>query len=78
LDDLRRKALRQYVGPVSFAWHYAVLNDQNKAMEWLEKAYAEHDNALFMVNVLPGFDALHGTPRYQDLIRRIGLPTTAR
>ena len=78
LDDLRRKALRQYVGPVSLAWHYAILNDQNKAMEWLEKAYAEHDNALFLVNVLPGFDTLHSAPHYKDLIRRIGLPTAAR
>jgi hypothetical protein len=43
-------------------------------MEYLERAYKERDNWMLWLNVYPVFDALRDDPRFQDLIRRVGLP----
>ncbi len=65
---------RNYV-PASFlALNYALLGDKEKALEWLERAVPEHDEWVTYLNVDPEFDALHSDPRFQALVRRIGLP----
>lgn len=40
---------------------------------WLEKAYTEHSDTLAILKVEPGFDSLRSDPRFQDLMRRVGL-----
>jgi hypothetical protein len=50
---------------------YAGLNDKDQAMAWLEKAYAERFNPAVLMR--PCFDPLRSDPRFQDLLRRIGL-----
>ena len=40
----------------------------------LEKAYAAHDLQLQFLKVDPAFDSLRDDPRFQDLLRRVGLP----
>jgi tetratricopeptide (TPR) repeat protein len=51
---------------------YAGLGEKDKAMAWLEKAYSERFNPSILLR--PAFDALRSDSRFQDLIRRIGLP----
>jgi len=41
-------------------------------MNWLEKGYEERFNPGVLIR--PGFDPLRADPRFQDLMRRIGLP----
>jgi hypothetical protein len=53
---------------------YAVLDDKEKAFAWLEKAYQEHDPWIPIELAEPEFDRLNSDPRFQDLLRRIGLP----
>jgi TolB-like protein/DNA-binding winged helix-turn-helix (wHTH) protein/Tfp pilus assembly protein PilF len=53
---------------------YARLGEHDRAMEWLEKAYAERADHLVMLKVDPIFDRLRDDPRYQDLMRRVGFP----
>src|SRR5262245_24355008 len=48
------------------------LGENEKALAWLEQAYREHAG-LSDIKVNPGFDPLRNDPRYQDLVRRIGL-----
>jgi TolB-like protein/DNA-binding winged helix-turn-helix (wHTH) protein/Tfp pilus assembly protein PilF len=50
---------------------YVSLNDKDQAMVWLEKAYAERFNPAVLMR--PCFDPLRSDPRFQDLLRRIGL-----
>ncbi len=60
--------------PVEIAQAYTALGERDQAFSWLEKAYAHHVSRLTNVNIEPGFDPLRGDPRYDDLLRRIGLP----
>jgi len=54
---------------------YAHLGTGNKeeALADLEKAYAEHYSILATLKVEPAFDPLRSDPRFQDLVRRVGL-----
>jgi eukaryotic-like serine/threonine-protein kinase len=73
LADLIERSRRSYVSPTNIAVVYAGLGENDQAMEWLEKALAEHNAGLMMLKVHPVFDPLRSDPRYQDLLRRIGL-----
>jgi DNA-binding winged helix-turn-helix (wHTH) protein/Tfp pilus assembly protein PilF len=63
--------------PVSIAAMYARGGDRDKAFAWLETAYTRRVSLLTNANVDPAFDSLHSDPRWDDLLRRIGLPQVA-
>ncbi len=41
--------------------------------KWFELAYREQSNILIYIKVFPLYDPLRGDPRFQDLVRRVGL-----
>jgi hypothetical protein len=49
------------------------MGDKDRALAWLEKAYEQHSNEIVALKVSPAYDPLRDGPRFQDLIRRIGL-----
>ena len=51
---------------------YVGLGDHDQAMQWLTKAYQARFNPSILMR--PAFDPLRPDPRFQDLLRRIGLP----
>ena len=53
---------------------YARLGEKDEAFEWLEKAYAHHDDGLVRLKEELGYDNLRSDPRFADLLRRVGLP----
>jgi TolB-like protein/DNA-binding winged helix-turn-helix (wHTH) protein/Tfp pilus assembly protein PilF len=53
---------------------YVHLGDREHAFAWLEKAYEERDPSLPGMKVNPAWEDLHSDPRFQDLVRRVGLP----
>jgi len=53
---------------------YAALNDEAHVMLYLGRAYEERNPWLLNLSVDPGMDSLRSSPRFRDLIRRIGLP----
>lgn len=57
----------------AFIWAYAGLGDKEQAFAWLEKAYQERRDRVFLLNVDPLLDPLRSDPRFQDLVRRVGL-----
>ncbi len=65
---------KEYVSSGELAILYAALDERDKAFESLEKAFAVHDLQLQYLKADPGFDSLHDDPRFQDLLRRVGLP----
>ena len=61
--------------PIDVAEVYVGLGDRQMAFEWLEKAYAQHDNSLpAVLKVSARFDPLRSDPHFQDLLHRVGLP----
>jgi len=75
LDRLNELAQRKYIPPFSRALIYTGLGDKDQAIAWLEKVYEERSPYLFYLalNVHPVWDPLRSDPRFQDLVRRMGL-----
>jgi TolB-like protein/tRNA A-37 threonylcarbamoyl transferase component Bud32 len=55
----------------------AEAGEADLAFKWLEKAYDEHSPQLLHIVAVTEFDGLRQDPRYQNLIRRIGIPMAA-
>jgi TolB-like protein len=72
LADLTEFARTNYVSPVKFAAYFAALSDRDKAFEYLEKAYRQHDTLLVSLDVNPHLDNLRSDPRFRELERRMG------
>jgi TolB-like protein/DNA-binding winged helix-turn-helix (wHTH) protein len=65
--------------PMTIAQLYAGIGDKDRAFYWLEQAYEHRDwigggFGLEMVRLEPMLDPLRSDPRFEDLIRRVGLP----
>jgi TolB-like protein/DNA-binding winged helix-turn-helix (wHTH) protein/Tfp pilus assembly protein PilF len=56
-----------------FALIYIGIGEKDQALAWLEKAFEEHSPMMAWLEVDPRFDGLRKEPRFQDLIRRVGL-----
>jgi serine/threonine protein kinase len=74
LDELRKKRNQEYVRPRAIASLYAALAEKKEAIEWLEKSYEERDDWIVWTRMNPEFESLRSDARFQDLMRRIGLP----
>jgi hypothetical protein len=70
---LKRLSKKRYVQPYPIALIYAALEDKDEAFQWLERAYAEHDEDLFLIKVDPRIDSLRADPSFASLLRRVGL-----
>jgi TolB-like protein/DNA-binding winged helix-turn-helix (wHTH) protein/Flp pilus assembly protein TadD len=71
LSDLKKGSNPGYSRSTEIAMVYAALGEKDQAMSWLEKGYEERFNPGVLLR--PGFDPLRSDPRFQDLLRRIGL-----
>jgi TolB-like protein/DNA-binding winged helix-turn-helix (wHTH) protein/Tfp pilus assembly protein PilF len=65
---------RGYVDPYAVAVSYACLEDKDQTLEWLEKGYEERSSSLVLVKRDPQLDFLRSDPRFDALLKRIGLP----
>ncbi len=74
LNELKARSKREFVSADLFVGIYTGLGDKDQAFAWLEKAYQERSDAPAMLKGFPMFDSLRSDPRYQDLLRRVGLP----
>jgi len=74
LDDLTTLAKQRYVAPHFFAGIHIGLGENDRAVEYLEKSYEEHSHWLIYLHIDPSMDDMRNDPRFQDLLRRVGLP----
>jgi TolB-like protein/DNA-binding winged helix-turn-helix (wHTH) protein/Flp pilus assembly protein TadD len=72
LSDLKKRSNPGSSHASEIAVIYASLGETDQAMNWLEKGYEERFNPGVLQR--PGFDPLRSDRRFQDLVRRIGLP----
>jgi tetratricopeptide (TPR) repeat protein len=66
----------KYMSNYWLAAAYAAVGDKDGAFAELERAYQAHDWFLQRVKVDPFMDPLRDDPRFDDLVKRIGLPVT--
>jgi serine/threonine-protein kinase len=74
LADLDAQSARAYVPATSFAVVHAALGNRDQAIEWLDRAYDEHDFSLPRVRVAPWFQSIVADERMRTLFDRLGLP----
>lgn len=74
IKQLTTLSKKRYVPSFVFAWIYMHLRDNDKTLEFLERAYVEHSSYLSVIGIEPGMDFLRGDPRFIALQRKIGLP----
>ncbi|MGO9516961.1 MAG: protein kinase domain-containing protein [Candidatus Korobacteraceae bacterium] len=53
---------------------YAYRGEVDKALEWLNRAYQQHDSGLMFLKTDGLFKGLHQNPRYLDLLKKMALP----
>lgn len=73
LKELLELYRRGYVTPAAVVNVYTGLGDKDQAFAWLEKAFQEHSYYMAYLKVFPLDDPLRSDPRFDDLLRRIGL-----
>ena len=73
LDQLESRARKEHVDPLAFAWLNIALGDKETAFSWLERAYDAKSSWLIFLKVHQIYGPLHSDPRYDDLLRRLGL-----
>jgi tetratricopeptide (TPR) repeat protein len=73
LAEIEVLSKQQYVSPFDFAIIYTGLGDREMTFQWLETSYSQRVMRIQELNE-PHFDSLRGDPRYEDLLRRIGIP----
>jgi eukaryotic-like serine/threonine-protein kinase len=59
--------------PSDIAIFYTAAGEMDKAVEWIEKGLEIHDPVLPYLGLYSFFDGLRPDPRFQALLRRIGL-----
>jgi TolB-like protein/DNA-binding winged helix-turn-helix (wHTH) protein/Tfp pilus assembly protein PilF len=71
LKELTYPKQRQYVSPFYIALVYAGLNEQAKAVYWLDKAIDDRSNPCIFLRVDPEFDSLRKDPGFVTLLKRL-------
>jgi len=60
-------------GAYQIAQVYAFRNQSDEALEWLDRAYAQHDSGLIGTKVDPLLKSLRNDPRYAALLKKLNL-----
>ncbi len=61
-----------YVSPYNVARLYGAMEDKQRALEWLERAYEEHNPDLIELTREPSFASLRSDAKFRELAARIG------
>lgn len=65
----------EIVSPGFMASVYALAGDKDNAFQWLDKAYSERDGEeITLLRCDPTYKNLRADPRFNELLRRMGLP----
>jgi DNA-binding winged helix-turn-helix (wHTH) protein/TolB-like protein/Tfp pilus assembly protein PilF len=73
LAELRDVSRQGYLNSYTFAVVYIGLGDKDQTLSWLEKAFQDRSSVLLWLGVEPMFASLRDDPRFQDLLRRVGI-----
>ena len=76
-DDLSDAALSELVemggNMVMVANIYAYRDERDKAFEWLDRGFEEHDAWMVEIRMFPAFESLHKDPRWDVIVEKVGM-----
>jgi len=73
-EEMVKRSKKRYVCAYEVATTYAGLKDRESAFLWLRKSLDERADCSPWIAADPKLDSLRADPRFQDLLRRLGLP----
>src|SRR6188508_767834 len=73
LDTLIERSRASWVSPVLFAQLHSALGDHAATLDALEQARDAHATDLVWIGVRPVFDPVRLDPRFEAIVREIGL-----
>jgi len=73
-EALVARSRKTYLPPADVAFFFALAGDKDRCLEWLERAYQVRDPNIAYLEDPHYYDLLRSDPRYQELLRRMGLP----
>jgi TolB-like protein/DNA-binding winged helix-turn-helix (wHTH) protein/Flp pilus assembly protein TadD len=73
LKELLKAANERYIPPYHIAFVYNGLGEHNKALEWLERGVEQRDTKMVFLGVESKWNNIRDDPRFQNLLKRIGL-----
>ena len=71
LRELEQLAKQRYVSPANRASVYLGLGENEKALDWLEKAYEDRDPIFWWIDGDQLYDSVRNEPRLQALVQKI-------
>jgi eukaryotic-like serine/threonine-protein kinase len=71
LDEMMGFSKTRWVPPYNFALVYNALGESDKALDHLEKAFAEKDVRMVWLKVEPKWNNLRNEPRFVELMKRM-------
>ena len=74
LQELEKKWKPDGASSLWIAVVHASLGERELALEWLQKAFQERVAPLVLLKAMLQFRCLHGDPKFDDLVKRIGIP----
>jgi TPR repeat protein len=72
--QLKEKGYRSVYPAFQIARQYGVVEDKDKALEWLDQAFRNNElESCLNARSAPEFDCVRSEARYHDLLRRMRL-----
>ena len=76
-ETLEAESKTRFVTPWRIGTLYTRAGDEERALDYLEKAYEAHDPNVPYLAVDPIFDFMRSNPRFQALLSKLGLPASS-
>jgi serine/threonine protein kinase/Tfp pilus assembly protein PilF len=73
LSHLLTRKKNKYIDPFRIATIYAVLEDKDKAFEWLNKSANEFSPRISYIQCFPEFEPIRDDQRYIELLKKLGI-----
>lgn len=76
IDTLKEKSSREYIDSALIGLVYIALGKKDDAFNWLSKAFDARSAWMIWLKVDPHFDPVRSDPRFNELMKRVGITKT--
>ena len=74
MKHLEEYSENNHIGPINMAIRYMYANQPDKAMDWIEKGFEQHDPKTIYIASIFDFDPLFNNPRFIAICKKMNLP----